>query len=212
MRAALFDVFGTLLDVYSVTRRAEEHVPGPWRAACDAVARQADRILARADDVRALRTVFAGDARGTRVRGAGPEACRPMRRSSPRCRTNTSVSLRSSMWRRRSSDCSAPACRRACCPMATPRCSRRRSSPRACIATSISFYPPTRCSAFKTSPQVYALGPRALKRPADEILFVSSNGWDAVGRGLVRLHKLLGQPDSACRSNNWEYAPTSGRP
>ena len=28
IRAALFDVFGTLLDVYSVTRRAEELFPG----------------------------------------------------------------------------------------------------------------------------------------------------------------------------------------
>ena len=28
---------------------------------------------------------------------------------------------------------------------------------------------------------MYALGPRALKRPAREILFVSSNGWDACG-------------------------------
>ena len=28
MRAALFDVFGTLLDVYSVTRRAEDLYPG----------------------------------------------------------------------------------------------------------------------------------------------------------------------------------------
>jgi 2-haloacid dehalogenase len=35
--------------------------------------------------------------------------------------------------------------------------------------------------AFKTDPAVYALGPRALRRPAAEILFVSSNGWDACG-------------------------------
>ena len=35
--------------------------------------------------------------------------------------------------------------------------------------------------AFKTDATVYALGPRALKRPAREILFVSSNGWDACG-------------------------------
>jgi 2-haloacid dehalogenase len=28
---------------------------------------------------------------------------------------------------------------------------------------------------------VYALGPRALDLPAREILFVSSNGWDALG-------------------------------
>jgi 2-haloacid dehalogenase len=38
-----------------------------------------------------------------------------------------------------------------------------------------------RVRAFKIDPTVYALGPRALKRPAAEILFVSSNGWDACG-------------------------------
>jgi 2-haloacid dehalogenase len=34
---------------------------------------------------------------------------------------------------------------------------------------------------FKTDPAAYALGPQALKLPARQILFVSSNGWDAVG-------------------------------
>jgi 2-haloacid dehalogenase len=34
---------------------------------------------------------------------------------------------------------------------------------------------------FKTDPAAYALGPQALKMPAHEILFVSSNGWDAIG-------------------------------
>jgi 2-haloacid dehalogenase len=34
---------------------------------------------------------------------------------------------------------------------------------------------------FKTDPAAYALGPQALDRPAREILFVSSNGWDAIG-------------------------------
>jgi 2-haloacid dehalogenase len=34
---------------------------------------------------------------------------------------------------------------------------------------------------FKTDPAAYALGPRALDLPAREILFVSSNGWDAIG-------------------------------
>ncbi len=34
---------------------------------------------------------------------------------------------------------------------------------------------------FKTDDAVYALGPQALGRPADQILFVSSNGWDAIG-------------------------------
>lgn len=34
---------------------------------------------------------------------------------------------------------------------------------------------------FKTDPAVYALGPAALGLPARDILFVSSNGWDAIG-------------------------------
>jgi len=34
---------------------------------------------------------------------------------------------------------------------------------------------------FKTDPAVYQLGPDALKLPAKKILFVSSNGWDAIG-------------------------------
>ncbi|MES2956602.1 MAG: haloacid dehalogenase type II [Pseudomonadota bacterium] len=34
---------------------------------------------------------------------------------------------------------------------------------------------------FKTDPAAYALGPQAFKLPAAQILFVSSNGWDAIG-------------------------------
>ena len=34
---------------------------------------------------------------------------------------------------------------------------------------------------YKTDPAVYALGPQAFGVPAREILFVSSNGWDAIG-------------------------------
>jgi 2-haloacid dehalogenase len=34
---------------------------------------------------------------------------------------------------------------------------------------------------FKPAPAVYALGPAALRLPADQILFVSSNAWDVAG-------------------------------
>lgn len=34
---------------------------------------------------------------------------------------------------------------------------------------------------FKTDPAAYALGPQALGMPARDILFVSSNAWDAIG-------------------------------
>jgi 2-haloacid dehalogenase len=42
----------------------------------------------------------------------------------------------------------------------------------------ISVHPVRR---YKTDPAAYALGPAALGLPAREILFVSSNGWDALG-------------------------------
>lgn len=35
--------------------------------------------------------------------------------------------------------------------------------------------------AFKPAPSVYELGPITLKHPAHELLLVSSNGWDAIG-------------------------------
>jgi 2-haloacid dehalogenase len=34
---------------------------------------------------------------------------------------------------------------------------------------------------YKTDPAAYALGPQAFDLPAPQILFVSSNGWDAIG-------------------------------
>lgn len=34
---------------------------------------------------------------------------------------------------------------------------------------------------YKTAPEAYRLGPEAFKLPTREILFVSSNGWDAIG-------------------------------
>ena len=38
-----------------------------------------------------------------------------------------------------------------------------------------------RVRKFKTAPEAYQLGPDAFGRPANELLFVSSNGWDVVG-------------------------------
>ena len=38
-----------------------------------------------------------------------------------------------------------------------------------------------RVKTYKPSPMVYALGPQVLKLPANQILFISSNWWDAAG-------------------------------
>jgi len=46
------------------------------------------------------------------------------------------------------------------------------------LAHVISVHPVRR---YKTDPAAYALGPQALDLPARDILFVSSNGWDAIG-------------------------------
>ena len=46
------------------------------------------------------------------------------------------------------------------------------------VAHVISVHPTRR---YKTDPAAYALGPAALGLPAEDILFVSSNCWDAIG-------------------------------
>jgi 2-haloacid dehalogenase len=67
---------------------------------------------------------------------------------------------------------------------------------------------------FKTDPAAYQLGPQALGLPAREILFVSSNGWDAIGatwfgyttlwvnRAGLPLEQLATQPTHTGRSLN----------
>ena len=53
---------------------------------------------------------------------------------------------------------------------------------------------------YKPSPRVYALGPKILNLPASEILFVSSNAWDAAGA------KAFGYKVCWCNrpGNEWE--------
>jgi 2-haloacid dehalogenase len=62
---------------------------------------------------------------------------------------------------------------------------------------------------FKTDPAAYALGPQALGLPARDILFVSSNGWDAIGATWYRLHHAVGQPRPARRWNSWAPNPAA---
>lgn len=65
---------------------------------------------------------------------------------------------------------------------------------------------------YKTAPEAYALGCTALRRPAEEILFVSANAWDIAGAGWFGyptywinrdggpLERLSVQPDGEGRS------------
>lgn len=63
-----------------------------------------------------------------------------------------------------------------------------------------------RVKTYKPSPRVYALGPQVLNLPAAEILFVSSNLWDAAGA------KAFGYPVCWCNRSkakleDWGFAP-----
>lgn len=76
---------------------------------------------------------------------------------------------------------------------------------------------------FKTDPAVYALGPRTLDLPAEDILFVSSNGWDALGatwfgyttlwvRRSAQAPETLGPPPSYVGTSLREVLPLFGVP
>lgn len=63
-----------------------------------------------------------------------------------------------------------------------------------------------RVKTYKPSPRVYALGPEILRVPAEEILFVSSNAWDAAGA------KAFGYQVCWCnraevKMEDWGFAP-----
>jgi 2-haloacid dehalogenase len=72
-----------------------------------------------------------------------------------------------------------------------------------CFAAVISV---DRVKTYKPSPRVYALGPEILAVPAEEILFVSSNSWDASGA------KSFGYQVCSCnraeeKADYWDFAP-----
>ncbi|HSR07831.1 MAG TPA: haloacid dehalogenase type II [Bryobacteraceae bacterium] len=72
-----------------------------------------------------------------------------------------------------------------------------------CFAAVISV---DRVKTYKPSPGVYALGPKILHVPAEEILFVSSNSWDAAGA------KAFGYQVCWCnraeeKLDDWGFAP-----
>jgi 2-haloacid dehalogenase len=59
---------------------------------------------------------------------------------------------------------------------------------------------------YKPSPRVYALGPKILSFPADEILFVSSNLWDAAGAKAFG-YQVCWCNRSGAQTEDLEFAP-----
>lgn len=63
-----------------------------------------------------------------------------------------------------------------------------------------------RVKTYKPSPLVYALGPELLNVPADEILFVSSNAWDAAGAKAFG-YRVCWCNRSGAEMEGWGFLP-----
>ena len=63
-----------------------------------------------------------------------------------------------------------------------------------------------RVKTYKPSPRVYALGPEILKIPAADILFVSSNLWDAAGAKAFG-YQVGWCNRSGAKMDGWGFAP-----
>jgi len=180
MRAVLFDVFGTLLDVYSVTRRAEELFPGHG-------ARLAVLWRDKQIEYSRVRTLSGRYVPFSQVTRESLEfAADALRLSAEAAQL---ASLLDEYKRLAPFLDVAPALERLQqSGVRTGVLSNGDSEMLETVLVTAGLHryidivlSADQVRAFKTSPLIYALGPRALKRPAEEILFVSSNGWDAIG-------------------------------
>ena len=183
-RAVLFDAYGTLFDVYSVGVAAEQLLPGARRAPRAALARQADRVHAADLDERPVRAAFASCTRAG-LRFAALRA-RPAARRGGEARADATQYERPRAFpENRAGAERAEAARRA---RRHPQQRRPRDarSRRSATPASHGLLDPVLSVAGHAplqdrSRRPTRSAPRALGLPADEILFVSSNGWDAIG-------------------------------
>lgn len=179
MRAAIFDVFGTLLDVYSVTRRAEELFPGYgtklamlWRD------KQLDysKLRALAGRYESFSRItrealeYSLDALQLPAEGKLQPLLDEYRRLAPFVDVQPTLSQ----------------LHKAGVRLAVLSNGDREMLETALVNSGLHRYIDLVLSAdqvqtFKPSASIYALGPRAFKLAPAEILFVSSNGWDACG-------------------------------
>ncbi|MEO5687202.1 MAG: haloacid dehalogenase type II [Burkholderiaceae bacterium] len=179
-KAVLFDVYGTLLDVYSVGLRAEQMFPG----AGERLARawrdkqiEYSRLVSMSGRYRPFLQLtrdalqVAAQALGLSLDSAGEDSLMNQYRHLSAFPENRAVlqtlaerGIPAGVLSNGDPDMLAVAIRSAGLtelidPILSVHATRR----------------------YKTDPAAYALGPVALGLPATEILFVSSNCWDAIG-------------------------------
>jgi 2-haloacid dehalogenase len=180
MAAALFDVFGTLLDVYSVTRRAEELFAGHgerlaklWREKQIEYSRLRTMSGCYVSFSKVTRDSLEYSLQSLKLE-AGPEEVTQLADEYKRLTPFADV---------------APALARlhaAGVQLGVLSNGDSEMLETALVTSGLHRYidlvlSADQVRAFKTSPSVYALGPRALKLQPHQITFVSSNCWDACG-------------------------------
>ena len=180
MAAALFDVFGTLLDVYSVTRRAEEMFAGQgeqlarlWREKQIEYSRLRTMSGRYVSFSEITRDALEYSLRALKL-SAGPNDVARLADEYKRLAPFADV---------------APALvklQEAGVRLGVLSNGDSEMLETALVNSGLHRYidlvlSADQVRAFKTSPSVYALGPRALKLQPHQITFVSSNCWDACG-------------------------------
>ncbi|HET9823444.1 MAG TPA: haloacid dehalogenase type II [Burkholderiaceae bacterium] len=180
LRAVLFDAYGTLFDVYSVAHRAEQLFPGQgerlaqlWRD------KQIDytRLLTMSG-----RYLPFWDVTRAGLRHAAARLALPLDEATEAQLLNQYRALSAYPENRGVLEAlRARGIRAGILSNGDPEMlavAIKSAGLRGLLDPVLSVHAVQR---FKTDPAAYALGPRALGLPVAEILFVSSNAWDALG-------------------------------
>jgi 2-haloacid dehalogenase len=197
IRAVLFDAYGTLFDVHSVALRAEQLFPGQGAALSQ---------LWRDKQIEYSRLVTASGA-SEAERGSAYQPFWDLTRAALRWAalklaldlTDAAEAALMNEYRHLSAYPENAEVLQALHARGVPAGILSNGDPEmlAVAVKSAGFAPwlahvisvePAR--RFKTDPAAYALGPAALGLPAREILFVSSNAWDALGATWFGLRTL----------------------
>ncbi len=183
-RAVLFDAYGTLFDVYSVAMAAEQLFPA-----------QGERlaVLWRDKQIEYTRLVSMSSPQGERYRPFWELTRAALRYAAQRLSLTMDASAEDRLMNQYHHLSSFPENKpvlQALKQRGIPAGVLSNGDPQMLavavksagldnlLAPLLSVHEVRR---YKTDPAAYALGPAALQLPAREILFVSSNGWDAIG-------------------------------
>ena len=183
-RAVLFDAYGTLFDVYSVALLAEQLFPGRG----DALG-----VMWRDKQIEYSRLVSMSSPHGERYRPFWELTVAALRYSALRLGLTLDAAAEDRLMNQYRHLSSFPENRdvlHALKSRGIPAGILSNGDPEmlgvavksagfsGLLAHVISVHP---LRKFKTDPAAYALGTHALGLPAEQILFVSSNAWDAIG-------------------------------